>query len=181
VGTVRAPRACHPEQALRAFLGMELLHKVGWRSSQSEKEALAPAFEMRILGASRFAIDGLPSSHSGKGVGIPTGPLRLNRPSTTPRCFSRSGDGERHRGECRCSVEAARGETGRSVRSRSAGNFNVGSGEHEWQTFVQKRVCASFSSSLRMFGFTLPGCRAGSSARPSFAVARLFSIWPEAR
>ena len=50
MGTVRAPRACRPEQALPAFLGMELLHNVGWRSSQGEKEALAPAFEMRILG-----------------------------------------------------------------------------------------------------------------------------------
>jgi hypothetical protein len=32
------------EQALRAFLGMELLDKVGSRSSLSEKEALALAY-----------------------------------------------------------------------------------------------------------------------------------------
>ncbi len=42
-------------------------------------------------------------------------------------------------------------------------------------------VCACISSSLRMRGFTLPGCSVGSSASPSLAVARLFSIWPVAR
>lgn len=39
----------------------------------------------------------------------------------------------------------------------------------------------AFSSSLRMFGFTLPGCGGSNSANPSLAAARLLSIWPEAR
>lgn len=39
---------------------------------------------------------------------------------------------------------------------------------------------ASFSSSLRILGFTLPGHGDAGNARASFAVARLFSAWSAA-
>ncbi len=50
-----------------------------------------------------------------------------------------------------------------------------------WIAMVHLVVCIWISSSLRIRGFTFPGGRAGRSASPSFAVERLFSIWPLAR
>jgi hypothetical protein len=64
---------------------------------------------------------------------------------------------------------------------RSAGAALVAALGNHKDRLYETRYWPAFSSSLRMLGFTLPGCGGGSSANPAVAAARLLSVWPKAR